>query len=99
MADKQKSDAKSQPSENSNRETAPSDMNNRSEADVAATRTQDGTAVTTKTVYETKDGTPVEPASIPAKEPFGPTPDVSKRPDVVEKTVGLDEHGNEVSRS
>ena len=56
-------------------------------------------AVTTRQVFFTKDGTPVEPASIPAKEPFGPTPDANQRPDVVEKTIHLDENGNETSRT
>ncbi len=47
----------------------------------------------TVTRYFTKDGVPVEPSSIPADQPFGPQPDVSKRPDVEEKKVPVDESG------
>jgi hypothetical protein len=97
---------------NDGRSVAPSDANGKSEADLQATKaptngdvgtptnkaTSDKEAVTTRQVYETKDGTPVEASTIPSKEPFGPEPDVSSRDDVVAITEGIDEDGNVVSR-
>lgn len=90
MADKDNGSSDAQV--NHGRATAPRDTNGKSDADLSANRKADAPKKSgaTTTMYFTKDGTPVEPSTIPAKAEVGEL-DSSKRPDVIEKQVPVED--------
>lgn len=77
----------------------PHDIFNTSGSEPIRDRTPDASKGTPVTRFFTKDGTPVEPATVPpAKTPANLAgPDASKRDDIVEVVEYVDEGGNTVT--